>query len=79
LAGVDALDVPESGISRKLGLASGLGVFLIPQSCGSLSFRRVGLGEYCPDANPSVDFGSGVPRGVRTYINIGGKLLICNG
>ena len=42
LAGeMDAFDVPESGISRKLGLASGLGVLLVPFPFGSVSFRRV--------------------------------------
>ena len=50
---MDALDVPELGISRKLGLASELGVLLVLLLFGSVSFQRVWLGEGCPGVNPS--------------------------
>ena len=76
MAGFDALDVPKSGISRKLGLASGLVVRLIPRLSGSVSFQRIGLGEYCPAANPFTS-GSGILSGIRISVNTAENFLIC--
>ena len=75
--GVEAFDVPESGISLRLGLTSGLGVCLTPRLNGSVTFRRIELREWAPEV--PLTSGSEVLNGVGTSASTAGKFPICRG
>ena len=77
LTGDDSFDSPESSISRRLGLASGLGIRLTPLLRGSVNFRRVGLGEWAPEG-PTTS-GSGILTGESMSASTGGKLPTVKG